>query len=307
MHSAFGDSRLLPVGPLLYRDELGGDLVAFQADSGGRIVRGFLGQAPMMTMERVPFSQSVMLHWILLGLGVLVFVWIRARRDRARSFAAGLARRAPTTCCRADGCSSRSALLDLVFLVAVVAIVGGSGGLLQGPLTALKVAFDAAGDRHALCVRARCTLRRGSGGRGAGTRMRASSLQRRDGGGVAVRLVADAVESARLADVAIGGAGDARQKTESAAIHSGAGKLHRRSTARMLTRCPKGAARVCASPRSAAAAITIGRPSGASKTDPENPMTSPPSATSRKRVPAIDHGGPGDASAMRRRSVVLST
>ena len=33
------------------------------------------------------------------------------------------------------------ALLDLVFLVAVVAIVGGSGGLLQGPLTALKVAL----------------------------------------------------------------------------------------------------------------------------------------------------------------------
>src|SRR5439155_13478547 len=47
MHSALGDSRLLPVGPLLYRDELGGDLVAFQQDSGGHIVRGFLGQAPM--------------------------------------------------------------------------------------------------------------------------------------------------------------------------------------------------------------------------------------------------------------------
>ena len=58
MHSALGDSRLLPVGPLLYREELGDALVAFQADSGGRIVRGFFGPAPMMTMERVPVQAN---------------------------------------------------------------------------------------------------------------------------------------------------------------------------------------------------------------------------------------------------------
>jgi hypothetical protein len=40
MHSPFGDSRLVPVGPLLYRDELGGDLYAFQADAKGHIARG---------------------------------------------------------------------------------------------------------------------------------------------------------------------------------------------------------------------------------------------------------------------------
>jgi hypothetical protein len=106
MHSALGDSRLIPVGPLLYRDELGGDLVAFQADSGGRIVRGFLGQAPMMTMERVPFSQSVMLHWVLLGGGVLVFVWILlAAIGRVFRRRFGTAR--PAMCCQVDGCSSR--------------------------------------------------------------------------------------------------------------------------------------------------------------------------------------------------------
>jgi CubicO group peptidase (beta-lactamase class C family) len=140
MHSALGDLRLVPVGPLLYRDELGGDLVAFQADSGGHVVRGFLGEAPMMTMERVPFSQSLTLHWILLGLGVLVFIgivlaaigrWFRRRFGEAR---------------RDDALPGRwllvsVSLLDLIFLVAVVAIVGGSGGLLQGPLTGLKVAM----------------------------------------------------------------------------------------------------------------------------------------------------------------------
>src|SRR5205085_11395313 len=53
MHSALGDERLVPVGPLLYRNDLGGDFVAFQADSKGRVARGFMGEAPMMTMERV--------------------------------------------------------------------------------------------------------------------------------------------------------------------------------------------------------------------------------------------------------------
>ena len=140
MHSALGDMRLVPVGPLLYRDDLGGDLVAFQADDKGRISRGFLGEAPMMTMERVPFSQSVMLHWILLGLGILVFIgvvlaaigrFVRRRFGEARLDDALPGRWLLVT----------PALLDLVFIVAVLVIVGGSGGLLQGPLTSLKIAL----------------------------------------------------------------------------------------------------------------------------------------------------------------------
>jgi CubicO group peptidase (beta-lactamase class C family) len=140
MHSPLGDARLVPVGPLLYRDELGGDLVAFQVDDKGRVARGFLGEAPMMTMERVPFSQSVVLHWILLGLGVLVFVgivlaavgrFVRRRLGEARLDDALPGRWLLVTL----------SLLDLVFIVAVVAIVGGSGGLLNGPLTSLKLAL----------------------------------------------------------------------------------------------------------------------------------------------------------------------
>jgi CubicO group peptidase (beta-lactamase class C family) len=140
MHSALGDSRLVPVSPLLYRDELGGDLVAFQADSGGHVARGFLGIAPMMTMERVPFGQSLILHWILLGLAVLVFVgivlaaigrWFRRRFGEARIDDALPGRWLLVSL----------SLLDLVFLVAVVVIVGGSGGLLQGPLTTLRLAL----------------------------------------------------------------------------------------------------------------------------------------------------------------------
>jgi hypothetical protein len=140
MHSALGDSRLVPVGPLLYRDELGGDLVAFQADKNGKIARGFLGEAPMMTMERVPFSQSVKLHWVLLGVGIVVFIgivfaaagrFVRRRFGEARLDDALPGRWLLVT----------MSVLDLVFIVAVVVIVGGGGGLLEGPLTSLRVAL----------------------------------------------------------------------------------------------------------------------------------------------------------------------
>jgi CubicO group peptidase (beta-lactamase class C family) len=141
MNSPLGASRLLPVGPLLYREELGDGLVAFQADSSGRIVRGFFGPAPMMTMERVPFSESAKLHWFILGLGALVFVgtvsaalgrFVRRRLGEAR---------------RDDDLPGRwllvtASLLQIAFMIAVVTIASVSGsGVLNGSLTSLKVAL----------------------------------------------------------------------------------------------------------------------------------------------------------------------
>ena len=140
MSSPLGQSRFVPVGELLYREELGGDLLAFQADDKGRVVRGFLGMAPMMAMERVPLTRSQPLHWTLLGLGVLVFVgtvlaaigrFVRRRFGEPR---------------REDALPGRwllvtVSLLEIAFLLAVTVIVGGGGGLLEGPLTALKVAL----------------------------------------------------------------------------------------------------------------------------------------------------------------------
>jgi hypothetical protein len=140
MHSALGDERLVPVGPLLYRNDLGDDVVAFQADDKGRITRGFLGEAPMMTMERVPFSQSVHLHWFLLGMGVVVFIgvviagigrFIRRRLGEAR----------PEDALTGRWLLITAAAADLVFLIAVITILSSGGGLLEGPLTSLKVAM----------------------------------------------------------------------------------------------------------------------------------------------------------------------
>ena len=141
MNSPLGASRLLPVGPLLYREELGDGLVAFQSDSSGRIVRGFFGPAPMMTMERVPFMQTAKLHWFILGLGALVFVgtalaasgrFVRRRFGEAR---------------RDDDLPGRwllvtASVLQIAFMITVVMIASASGGgLLNGPLTSLKVAL----------------------------------------------------------------------------------------------------------------------------------------------------------------------
>jgi len=169
MHSALGDSRLVPVGPLLYREELGDALVSFQADSGGHIVRGFFGPAPMMTMERVPFTQSVMLHWFILGIGALVFVgtllaaigrFFRRRFGEAR---------------RDDALPGRwflvtASLFELVFVIVLVAVLSASQGLLNGPLTGLKFAFVLP-VLAALCVLGASYFAARQWRLGAGTRM----------------------------------------------------------------------------------------------------------------------------------------
>jgi len=169
MHSALGDSRLVPVGPLLYREELGDALVSFQADSGGHIVRGFFGPAPMMTMERVSFLQSVSLHWFILGLGAFVFVatllaaigrFFRRRFGEAR---------------RDDALPGRwflvtASLFELVFVIVLVTILSSSQGLLNGPLTGLKMAFLLP-VLAALCVLGAAYFAARQWRLGAGTRM----------------------------------------------------------------------------------------------------------------------------------------
>jgi CubicO group peptidase (beta-lactamase class C family) len=140
MHSALGDVRLVPVGPMLYRDELGGDLVSFKAEGNGPATLGFLGFAPMMVMERVPWYASVKLHWTVLGLGVLVFLMT------VLAAAARFVRRRFGTPRPEDALPGRwlvvgLALLYLVFIVSAGVVLGSSGGLLTGPLTGLRVAF----------------------------------------------------------------------------------------------------------------------------------------------------------------------
>jgi hypothetical protein len=117
-----------------------GDLVSFKADSDGSVRYGFLGMAPMMALERVPWYASPKLHWVVLGLGVAVFlatVIAAVRRFARRRF--GTPR--PEDAIPGRALVVSAALANLVFLVAVGTILGSSGGLLEGPLTGLKVAL----------------------------------------------------------------------------------------------------------------------------------------------------------------------
>jgi CubicO group peptidase (beta-lactamase class C family) len=140
VRSPLGTSHLVPVGPLLYRDATGDDLVSFKAGPDGAVRYGFLGMAPMMALERIPWYRSPKLHWVVLGLGVLVFVGTIVAAVRR------VARRRFGTPRPEDPLPGRAlvitvALLNLAFLAAVATILGSSGGLLEGPLTGLKVAL----------------------------------------------------------------------------------------------------------------------------------------------------------------------
>jgi CubicO group peptidase (beta-lactamase class C family) len=141
LDSPLGKMHLVPVGPLLYRDEMGGDLVAFKGDDGvGPARLGFLGIAPMMTLERVPWYASPKLHWVVLGLGVATFLLtLLAAAGRALRRRSGTLR--PEDPLPGRWLVVTVAALNVVFLVAVVAVLGSSGGLLEGPLTGLKIAL----------------------------------------------------------------------------------------------------------------------------------------------------------------------
>ena len=140
LHSPLGDTRLVPVGPLLYREELGNDLVAFKADASGHITHGFLGLAPMMALERVPWYASPPLHWVVLGLGVVVFIGTVVAAVR-RFVRRRLGKAHPEDALPGRWILVTLALLDLAFLGTVAAVLGASGGLLENPLTGLKLAL----------------------------------------------------------------------------------------------------------------------------------------------------------------------
>jgi CubicO group peptidase (beta-lactamase class C family) len=140
LHSPLGDRRLVPAGPLLYREELGDNLVSFKADGAGRITHGFLGLAPMMAMERVPWWSAPPLHWVLLGLGVVVFLGTMVAALR-RSIRRRLGHARPEDVLPGRWMLVALGLLNVAFLLTAAAVLGTSGGLLENPLTGLKVAL----------------------------------------------------------------------------------------------------------------------------------------------------------------------
>lgn len=140
MASPLGDMRLVPIEPLLYREELGQQLLSFRENEDGEVTHGFMGLAPMMTLERVAWYESSMLHQTILTVALLVFLgtllagvrrWWRRRRGHALP-GDDLGGRAPLYALAAA---------NLAFVVALVILLSGPLASLSGPLTGLKIAL----------------------------------------------------------------------------------------------------------------------------------------------------------------------
>lgn len=140
MRSPLGDMRLLPVGPLLYREELGSELVAFKADGRGRATHGFVASLPVMALERASWYQSARLHWIILGAAVVTFAAIvrsaldRRIRRRGRGPRIG------------DALPGHSlivwiALANLTFVVTFVLLMADPVAMMSRPGTGLLIAL----------------------------------------------------------------------------------------------------------------------------------------------------------------------
>jgi CubicO group peptidase (beta-lactamase class C family) len=74
LESPFGPARFVPVGPGLFEETDGTDLLSFRVDDSGRATHAFVGSLPMMALDRVDGLQSPGLHLTLLGLAVAAFV-----------------------------------------------------------------------------------------------------------------------------------------------------------------------------------------------------------------------------------------
>ncbi|MBI4265978.1 MAG: beta-lactamase family protein [Acidobacteria bacterium] len=139
MASRLGDRRLLPVGPLLYREEAGTELVAFKADGTDRATHAFIGALPMMALERVSWYESARLHWLVLGIGVVTFAAVgrsalerRIRRRRSGE--------------PADALPGRSILLmialaHLIFVVTFVVLLSDPVATLAYPAVGIRIAL----------------------------------------------------------------------------------------------------------------------------------------------------------------------
>lgn len=132
--------RLVPVGPLLYREEMGDELVAFEEDENGRVTHAFIGAAPMVALERMPWYAVPVLHQILLGLSLVVFVGtIIAAVSRFLRRRFGQPR--PEDQLGGRAFTIAIASLNVAFVIALVILSTDFWALVSGPDTKLRAAL----------------------------------------------------------------------------------------------------------------------------------------------------------------------
>jgi hypothetical protein len=82
-----GTTRWVPIEPLVYRQVDSDDLLVFQEDDDGRVVRAFVGNLPHRAYDRLAWHQSTGFHLGLVAVAVLAFLsavvgWPLTRRWR---------------------------------------------------------------------------------------------------------------------------------------------------------------------------------------------------------------------------------
>jgi Ca2+/Na+ antiporter len=125
------------VGPLLYREDAGTDLVAFQADGSGAITHAFIASFPTLALERVPWLESARVQRVVLAFGGAVFlltIWSAV----GRLLRQWLERRTPDPLLAGHSLIVWTALADLGFLAGVAFLVSNATALMTGSPTVFE-------------------------------------------------------------------------------------------------------------------------------------------------------------------------
>jgi len=138
--SGSGLDRYVPVGPMLYRQELGHELLSFGADSSGSVEHAFMSNVPMMVFDRVSWYGASKLHLCILGLATLVFVGVIVAGIR-RLFRRWFGNPLPGDAAPGRGFLVALALANVAFVVALGILISDVEALLLGSGTGMKIAL----------------------------------------------------------------------------------------------------------------------------------------------------------------------
>ena len=135
MDSPFWQKELVPVGPMLWREAAGDELVAFRDDG-----HAFLGSIPVIALERIPWHESPGLHQAILLAAGIVFVLALACAAR-RALRRRLGRPLPEDVLPGRGLLLGAVLANLAFALAFAWISSDAMNLVTSPMTAFKIAL----------------------------------------------------------------------------------------------------------------------------------------------------------------------
>jgi hypothetical protein len=138
----FGPQRFVETEPLLFRQVTGDDLLLFEENDEGEITHAYLDSFPMMAMEKLAWYEVPLLHYLLLGVSLLLFLsylvaapvyyYVRRTYDRDRPGGAF------ATIARWN--LGMTAVLALVSLVVTIIALSNTIALMTGETTLLQIA-----------------------------------------------------------------------------------------------------------------------------------------------------------------------